>query len=88
MDAGVTSLLGTVFAGVLSLIGVVITNNRSNTKIQNDMKTQQAVNDERLKELTREVRVHNGFAERVPVMENDIKALKRRVDTLESFHRN
>lgn len=88
MDAGVASLLGTLFAGVLSLIGVVITNNKSNTKIQNDMRTQQAVNDERLKELTREVRVHNGFAERVPVLENDIKSLERRVNTLESFHRN
>ena len=54
-----------VVVGLLSLIGVMITNSRSNNKMQNEIKTGQAVTDERISELTREVRMHNDFAARI-----------------------
>lgn len=72
-----------VIVGLLSLIGVIITNSRSNDKMQNDIKTAQAVTDERISELTREVRKHNNFAERIPVIEEKIKVANHRIDDLE-----
>ena len=73
--------------GLLSFFGVVITNSRSNNKIQNEMKTNQAVTKEQINELTREVRMHNDFAQRIPVLEEKVKSLNRRITELEEFHK-
>lgn len=63
--------------GILSLIGVVITNNNSNRKVESQIQLSQAITDTKLENLTEEVKKHNNFATRVPVIEN-------RLDTLES----
>ena len=76
-----------VIVGILSLIGVMITNSRSNTKMQQEMKTSQAVTDEKINELTREVRKHNDFAQRIPVLEEKIKVTNHRLSDLEEFHK-
>ena len=76
-----------VLVGALALIGVIITNNRANSKMQNKMTTAQAVTDERISELTREVRVHNNFARRVPVIEEQIKVANHRLADLEELHK-
>nr|DAT61706.1 MAG TPA: hypothetical protein [Caudoviricetes sp.] len=76
-----------VLVGALALIGVIITNNRANNKMQNKMTTAQAVTDERISELTREVRVHNNFARRVPVIEEQIKVANHRLADLEELHK-
>ncbi len=76
-----------MLVGVLALIGVIITNNRANNKMQNKMTTAQAVTDERISELTREVRVHNNFARRVPVIEEQIKVANHRLADLEELHK-
>ena len=76
-----------IVVGILSLIGVMITNNRSNNKMQQEMKTSQAVTDEKINELTREVRKHNDFAERIPVLEEKIKVTNHRLSDLEEFHK-
>lgn len=76
-----------LFVGVLAFIGVIITNSRSNSKMQNDMKTSQAVTDERISELTREVRLHNNFAQRIPVIEEQIKVVNHRIVDLEDLHK-
>lgn len=59
--------------GAITLIGVVISNNAHD-----------AVTDEKIAELTREVREHNDFAKRIPVIENDIKTLYKRVDEIKN----
>ena len=76
-----------IVVGAFSLIGVIITNNRSNNRMQNEMKTAQAVTDERIGELTREVRLHNDFARRVPVIEEQVKVANHRLSDLEAFHK-
>lgn len=76
-----------IVVGVFSLIGVMITNSRSNDKMQNEMKTAQAVTDERIDELTREVRLHNDFARRVPVIEEQVKVVNHRLSDLEEYHK-
>lgn len=78
---------GSVVVGVLSLIGVAITNSHSNRKMQSDMRTAQAITDERITELTREVRLHNDFARRIPVLEEQVKVTNHRLSDLEEFHK-
>lgn len=79
---------GSVVVGILSLIGVAITNNRANNKMQSEMRTSQAVTDEQIKELTREVRMHNDFARRIPVLEEQIKVSNHRIADLEDYHKH
>lgn len=87
MTEALISAGAAVVAGLLSLVGVMITNSHSNNKIQNEMKTGQAVTDERISELTREVRLHNNFAQRIPVIEEQIKVVNNRVGNLEQLHK-
>ena len=76
-----------VIVGLLSLMGVMITNSRSNNKMQTKMETNQAVTKEQINELTREVRMHNDFAQRIPVIEEKVKSINRRIAVLEDFHK-
>lgn len=76
-----------VIVGILSFIGVIITNNRANNKMQSSINTAQAVTDERISELTREVRMHNDFARRIPVIQEQIKVVNHRVADLEQYHK-
>ena len=72
-----------LITGGLSLAGVVVTNLAASRKNEAAIRTAQAVTDTKLEELTREVREHNGFARRLPVVEEQIRALDRRMNKLE-----
>ena len=69
------AILVALITGGLSLLGVVITNMMA-----------QAVTDARLEELTREVRAHNNFAQRVPVLEEQLRVANHRLSNLEKAH--
>jgi Zn-dependent M32 family carboxypeptidase len=77
------TIIGCIITGGLSLVGVVLSNLSNNKKIENTLSTQQAVTDTKLEELTREVRAHNNFAQRVPVLEEQIKVANHRIEDLE-----
>ena len=72
-----------ITVGVLSLVGVIITNVNSNRKIEQQLETAQAVTDCKIDELTREVREHNNFARRMPVVEEQIRVINHRIKDLE-----
>ena len=72
-----------LITGGLSLIGVVITCMVAAKKNETAMKVAQAVTDTKIDSLTREVRLHNGFAQRMPVVEEQIKAINHRLNDLE-----
>ena len=67
-----TEIIVALVTGAITLAGVLISNSRS-----------QAVTDTKLEELTREVREHNGFAKRMPVVEEQIKGINHRIADLE-----
>lgn len=69
-----------LITGGLALIGVIISNNRNSAKIQSKLETSQAVTECEIQELTREVREHNNFARRMPVVEEQIKVINHRID--------
>lgn len=76
-------IITAIITGGLSLIGVVITVLESNKKIETQLKIQQAVTDTKIEELTREVRLHNNFAQRIPVIEEQMKVANHRIGDLE-----
>lgn len=72
-----------LITGLLSLAGVYLSNRKSASEVDARLSQQQAVMDERLSALTREVREHNEFARRVPVLEEKISVANHRIDDLE-----
>lgn len=78
------AVIAAAITGILSLIGVIYSNNMSNKKIENELSKSQAVTDCKIDELTREVREHNNFAKRMPVVEKEIEVINRRLKDLES----
>lgn len=77
-------IIAAIITGVLTLAGTVITVLSVNRKTLNSIETSQAVMDTKIEELTREVRKHNNFAERMPVVEEKIKNICTRLDKVES----
>ena len=77
MNDYMVSILCTVISSGCVLLGVLLSNRNSTDKMQNEMRTAQAVTDTKIEELTREVREHNNFARRVPVLEEQIRALQK-----------
>lgn len=73
MTVALISASSAVIVGILTLVGVLASNNAHD-----------AVIDEKIEVLTREVREHNEFARRIPVVENDIKTLYKKVDELKN----
>ena len=76
-------IIASLITGGLALIGVIITNIQSNKKIEHQLDKQQAITDTKLEELTREVRLHNDFAQRIPVIEEQVKVANHRIGDLE-----
>lgn len=77
------AILTAIITGGVSLIGSVLAILNGNKKITQEMKVAQAVTDTKLEELTREVRAHNNFAQRVPVIEEQIRVANHRIEDLE-----
>ena len=76
-----------LITGGLSLAGVIVTSLVTARKNENAIRVSQAVTDTKIQELTREVREHNNFAKRMPVVEEQIKVINHRIDDLEAFHK-
>lgn len=73
----------TIIVALISLAGVVISNLFTANKTNQRIETSQAVMDTKIDELTREVREHNNFAKRMPVVEEQIKVINHRLTDLE-----
>ena len=70
------TIITAIITGAITLAGVLLSNNKT-----------QAVMEERVSELTREVREHNNFAKRMPVVEEQIRVINHRLDDLEVYHK-
>lgn len=81
------SILVALITGSLSLLGVIISSRSSSKKTDQRIQTSMAVTDTKLEELTREVRAHNHFAQRMPVVEEQIKVINHRIGDLEQYHK-
>lgn len=77
------AIIVAIITGGLSLIGAIVSNNRTTQSMDAKLDKQQAIMDTKLEELTREVRMHNNFAQKIPVMEEQIKVVNHRIEDLE-----
>ena len=77
------AIIAAAVTGALTLLGTIITVLATNKKTEQSIKVSQAITDTKLEDLTREVREHNNFAKRMPVVENDIKTIYKRLDKIE-----
>ena len=80
-------ILVAIITGGMALVGVILSNRATARKTDENIRTAQAVTDTKLEELTREVREHNGFARRMPVIEEQIKVVNHRLADLEEYHK-
>lgn len=81
------AIIVAIITGGLSLLGIIYSSSKSASKVDAKLDKQQAVIETKLNELTREVREHNNFARRVPVVEEQIKVINHRISDLEEFHK-
>lgn len=77
------AVISAIVTGVLTLVGVCVTNFAQYHRVEESLSRAQAVTETKLTELTREVREHNNFAQRVPVLEEKIAAYNHRIENLE-----
>lgn len=80
------TLIASLISGGLTLVGTVITVQASTRKTEQTLKTEIAVMNTRIENLTKEVEKHNGFAERVPRLETAVETLEGTVQKLQGFH--
>lgn len=81
-------IIAALIAAAASVISNVVLSRKNAAEIDHKMEVRQAVTDTKIEELTREVRKHNNFAERVPAVEQEVKDIIKTVDKLQSFHMN
>lgn len=80
-------VLVALITGGLALAGNIISNRATTAKIQQQIIVNQAVTDTKIEELTREVREHNDFARRVPVLEREMQHVEHDIDELKEYHK-
>ena len=81
------AIITALITGGMSLAGVVITCLLAARKSETAIKISQAVTDTKIEELTREVRQHNHFAQRMPVVENEIENINNTLKELKAYHK-
>ena len=81
------AILVAIITSGLSLLGIIYSSSKSASKVDTKLDKQQAVIETKMDELTREVREHNNFAKRIPVVEEQIKVINHRIEDLEGFHK-
>lgn len=81
------AIIVALITGGLSLAGIIYSSNRTAQAMDSKLDKQQAVMETKLDDLTREVREHNNFAKRMPVVEEQIKVINHRIEDLEEFHK-
>lgn len=77
------TIIVALISAAATIVAVIITTRANNREITHQLETSQAVTDTKLQNLTDEVRQHNGFAQRIPVMEEQIRQLTNRIERLE-----
>ena len=82
------AILVAVITGGLSLLGVIFTSMATTRKAEQAQAVAQAVTETKIDNLTQEVRQHNGFAQKIPLLQAECDNLKRRVTDLEKYHKH
>ena len=86
MNDAVLAVVSAIITGIFAVIASVVNSNKVSRDMGHKLEMHQAVTDTKIEELTREVREHNNFARRMPVVEEQIGELKGSVNLLKGYH--
>lgn len=78
-----TAIIVSIISGIFTLAGTIISVVVGFSKASQKAAIQQAITDTKLEALTAEVRKHNNFAERLPVLEEKVAVANHRISDLE-----
>lgn len=81
------AILAALIAAAASVVSNIVLSRKQAAEIDHKLEVRQAVTDTKIEELTREVREHNNFARRMPVVEEQIKVANHRINDLENEHK-
>ena len=81
------AIIVALITGGLSLLGIIYSSNKTAQAMDSKLDKQQAVMETKMDELTREVREHNNFAKKIPVMQEQIRVINHRIGDLEEYHK-
>lgn len=81
------AVIAALIAAAASIVSNIILSRKQAAEMDHKLEVRQAVTDTKIEELTREVREHNNFARRVPVVEEQIKVANHRISDLEDYHK-
>lgn len=81
------AIIAALIAAAASVVSNIILSRKQSAEMDHKLEIRQAVTDTKIDELTREVRTHNNFAQRVPVLEEQIKVANHRIGDLEGYHK-
>ena len=81
------AILAALIAATASVVSNIVLSRKQAAEIDHKLEVRQAVTDTKIEELTREVREHNNFARRMPVVEEQIKVANHRINDLENEHK-
>ena len=81
------TIIVALITAAATIVGNLVISRKSAQDMAHKLETHQAVTDTKIEELTREVREHNNFARRMPVVEEQIKVANHRIEDLEGFHK-
>lgn len=82
-----SAIIVALITGGMTLMGTIITYRQQSNKIDHKLEMQQALTTQKIDELTREVREHNNFARRVPVIEEQVRVANHRISDLEDINK-
>ena len=78
------AIITSIISALVTIFTVILNSKATENKITAELKINQAVTDERINNLIEEVRKHNAFAQKIPVLEEQIKVANNRIDRLEN----
>lgn len=82
-----SAIIVALITGGMTLMGTIITYRQQSNKIDHKLEMQQALTTQKIDDLTREVREHNNFARRVPVIEEQVRVANHRISDLEEINK-
>lgn len=85
-DALIVAIIGGIVSIATALISAQAVSKKVANEVQQQLVVSQAITDTKIEELTREVREHNNFAKRMPVVENEIQHIEHDIEDLKKFH--
>lgn len=87
-SSDIVSIVVALISALVTIITVLVTNRSTQEKMLNELRTQNEVQNTKIEHLTEEVRTHNNFARRMPVVEEQVRTIFKQLDKISADSKN